>query len=575
MARIGIATRLGLLLAAFGVLAVVLTGYYTYLNGSQRLRLAAERNLLTSTQVLGRSFGVLLERVARDTDMLARLPDAVDALDADDGSDARAARDTLADTFAAMMGSYPNYARIRLISGANHGLEQVRVDRVGGGTARLTGLALQEKGHAPYVFETLRRGPGQVYLSDIGLNRGDDAPMAAGQPILRVACPVIDGDGTALGVAVITLDLQRYFGQLHQDLPASYRVYLANHRGDFLVHPDPAQTFGFEHGRRMLVQETYPPVAELIEGRRGSVVVTPEHSSGDGEAVAFVRLPFGDVDDGRFLVLGLAQPLDEVLSLSTSQRESTLELVLLFSLLAVGISALVARAVTGPVNTMANAVMAISRGEQAGSLPMHRQDELGVLARSVAHMQQQIASQLAELEHRRSELDHLAHHDALTGLPNRRMFQIYLDAAIVRARRSGRPFALLFVDLDHFKEINDERGHAVGDEVLRAVANRLRAHVRADDTVARLGGDEFTVLEENLEGPEDAALVAAKLHDCFLEPFQIDGKPMTIGASIGVSLYPTHGDEATDLLSNADNAMYHAKLEGRNSFRVYAEGAGE
>ena len=160
---------------------------------------------------------------------------------------------------------------------------------------------------------------------------------------------------------------------------------------------------------------------------------------------------------------------------------------------------------------------------------------------------------------------HLAHHDALTGLPNRRMFEQRLAQALELSRRSGRDCALLFVDLDDFKAINDTRGHAVGDLVLQAVARVILGAVRQADTVARLAGDEFTVLCENVDSEEAALQIVAKLEQAFAPPLDIEGQPFPVRASIGVSLFPRDAQDAHTLLASADAAMYRVKQSHRRS----------
>ncbi len=167
-------------------------------------------------------------------------------------------------------------------------------------------------------------------------------------------------------------------------------------------------------------------------------------------------------------------------------------------------------------------------------------------------------------------LRYLAHHDVLTGLPNRALFLDRLEQAMARARRHDRTVAVMFMDLDRFKVINDSLGHAVGDALLRELAGRLRAAVRDGDTVARLGGDEFAVLLEDMARPEDASRVARKLLEALGEPFTAEGREFYLTASIGVSLFPADGDDAHALLKNADAAMYRAKERGRNSYGFYS-----
>mgnify|MGYP001253631910 CR=1 FL=1 len=168
------------------------------------------------------------------------------------------------------------------------------------------------------------------------------------------------------------------------------------------------------------------------------------------------------------------------------------------------------------------------------------------------------------------QLARMAQFDALTGLPNRNLFRDRLGQAIARAHREGWVTAVAFVDLDRFKEINDTLGHAAGDEVLKAVGERLRASLREGDTVARLGGDEFTVILEDVGTLERAAAVARKILAAFEPPIAVDGKDLFISGSIGLAAYPDHGSDAEVLLQHADTAMYHAKGEGRNALKVYA-----
>jgi len=165
----------------------------------------------------------------------------------------------------------------------------------------------------------------------------------------------------------------------------------------------------------------------------------------------------------------------------------------------------------------------------------------------------------------------LADHDELTGLPNRSLFKQSLAQAIQRAGRSGKFLSVLFLDLDRFKNINDSLGHETGDEVLRAVAERLSGCVRQVDVVARFGGDEFAVLMEGLTAEDQAGAVARKVIDALAKPLVLAGRQYRSGASIGISTYPSDGRDVLSLQKNADIAMYRAKDEGRGTFRFYSE----
>ncbi|HEX9984870.1 MAG TPA: EAL domain-containing protein [Thermoanaerobaculia bacterium] len=166
------------------------------------------------------------------------------------------------------------------------------------------------------------------------------------------------------------------------------------------------------------------------------------------------------------------------------------------------------------------------------------------------------------------QIEYQAYHDSLTGLANRRLFQEHLTLALALAARRDRLVAVLFLDLDHFKLVNDSLGHSVGDALLQEVARRLKAAVREGDTVARVGGDEFTIVLQELHHREDAALVAQKVLHAIAEPVDASGHRLYVTTSIGITLFPEDGEDAESLLKNADNAMYRAKAEGRNTYQM-------
>lgn len=164
---------------------------------------------------------------------------------------------------------------------------------------------------------------------------------------------------------------------------------------------------------------------------------------------------------------------------------------------------------------------------------------------------------------------HLAHHDTLTDLPNRILFRSRLAQLIAQARRSMRSLAVLFLDLDRFKYINDTLGHDVGDVLLQAVGKRLESCIRESDTIARRGGDEFTVILDGIHRGQDAAAVARKILDALSHPFAIEGHELFVGASIGISLFPADGADVETLIKHADIAMYRAKARGGNHFQFF------
>jgi len=186
---------------------------------------------------------------------------------------------------------------------------------------------------------------------------------------------------------------------------------------------------------------------------------------------------------------------------------------------------------------------------------------------------QMVANTLATaIERRRAEetIQHQAHYDALTGLPNRSLLEDHLFLAIAQADRHNGMIALMFLDLDHFKEINDTLGHLIGDQLLKAVSNRLAACVRDGDTFARIGGDEFTVLLPEIDAIEKVTRVAERILEALVPSFRIAGQDLQVSASIGIALYPQAGRDAETLLRNADAALYRAKEQGKNTFCFFS-----
>jgi len=176
------------------------------------------------------------------------------------------------------------------------------------------------------------------------------------------------------------------------------------------------------------------------------------------------------------------------------------------------------------------------------------------------------------IEHRllTDQLSHQAHHDALTGLPNRLLFQDRLSQALAQAERKKQQVAVLYMDLDRFKNINDMLGHSSGDALLREAASRLQGCIRKTDTLARLGGDEFTVVLSELNDPQDAMRVATNLIEAMRAPFQMDRHELFVTVSLGISIYPDDGGDGETLMANADAAMYRAKETGRDNFQWFA-----
>ncbi|MEW6705842.1 MAG: diguanylate cyclase [Pseudomonadota bacterium] len=567
--KLGLHARLGLLFAAFGVLATGLTGLYAYRQARELLVQAAERDLLVTTQVFGHRMTAVFSRIAADARESAqwRLSRNIAAAGADAQQQA-----LLADTFKAMLDTNPRYFQVRLISAGGHGLELVRVDRDGGGALEVTGDALQEKAHFPYVFRTLQLARGEVFLSKIGIHHEAGSHAALNQPTLHVASPVVDDAGRTLGVVVIGVDVRRVFDELRAALPPYMKLMLANQWGDFLIHPDPSQAFAFDQGRRVLLQETFPTVEPLLRGVAQPVLERAQLN--DGRLVqpvlgAFVQAPLAPEARESEVVLGIAEPLDDILRSARALARETAQIVAACSAVAIGLAILLARLVTRPLKQMTREVRRFSAGSAMGELPTARRDELGELARGFHEMQHKVRASMAELQASREHLADQARRDPLTGLHNRTGFLERLEHSIAAARRQGHALALLFVDLDRFKRVNDLHGHAVGDQALKQAAQRLRSVVREVDTVGRLGGDEFVILLEAVNDERDAGRVAQALIECFAEPVEVGGVPIELGLSVGISLFPRDGSDVASLMERADEAMYHSKSGAGNRYSVF------
>jgi diguanylate cyclase (GGDEF)-like protein/PAS domain S-box-containing protein len=191
-------------------------------------------------------------------------------------------------------------------------------------------------------------------------------------------------------------------------------------------------------------------------------------------------------------------------------------------------------------------------------------DHEGTISHYVA-----IFSDITTAKANEERLKALAHFDSLTGLPNRFLFQDHVELALAQAARKGRQVAIMFLDIDHFKAINDSLGHRAGDTLLIEVAGRLSGCLRAGDTLGRVGGDEFSAVLPDLESPVAATIVAAKFIEALIPSFQIEGRALNVTTSIGIAVFPQHGAGLTQLSHAADAAMYQVKKQGRNAYRLW------
>jgi diguanylate cyclase (GGDEF)-like protein/PAS domain S-box-containing protein len=682
--RLSIGLKLGFWLALLGLLSTALTGYYVYYQGRDLLIASSQEKLLTATRVQAHRFTDVLASIASDVRLIEALP-VVDHIARDQGHGifASAEKAELAEFFVGLMQTHPLYSQIRLITAADYGKEIVRVDRDQGDIKLVAAEDLREKSHFPYVFETLRLPNGALYTSDINLNLEQGSHHGYGKPTLRIAMPIYGPDGKAFGVVVVNAALQEMFDMIRSDLPDKVDVLLTNDQGDYLIHPDASKTFGFDLGRRFMVQQGLPALDGILNGKVDHLVLQADNKVlGQPALAAFVKVPYGSAPEHRFVMLGLYTPIDSILQETHALGLNVVQMTAAFALVAMVISLLLARILAKPLNLMERSISQFAIGQSVADLPLDRNDEIGSLARgfqSMTHkLNQQVialwaseeqlramfelsplgmarntmdgrymevnkslldmvgytqeelnqlsywdltppeyaeqeALQLEALRHsgrygpyekeyirrdgqripirlngvlivgsdgekyiwsiveditQRKESEDLiwkqANFDLLTGLPNRRMFHDRLEQELKKSHRSGTRMALMFLDLDHFKEINDTLGHAMGDILLKEAAYRLGRCVRESDTVARLGGDEFTVILSELDDTEAVERIAQHMLRRLSEPYQLGNEMAYVSASIGVTLYPEDAGDIEALLKNADQAMYAAKRLGRN-----------
>ncbi len=344
-------------------------------------------------------FGDALATTAKDAKTLANLSLCRQIALAKPGSEPAAAKAQLADLFSALLKSHPEYSQVRLIHAQRYGKELVRVDRDRDSVQIVTDAQLQEKNHFPYVFETLSLpATEEIYVSEINLNQELGAHQGFGKPTVRVAVPIGSAPDGYIALVVVNVDLDGLFTLIAGKLPAGIRLLLSNGSGDYLIHPDQAKTFGFERGRRFVIQDDIPEVGEVLYGKRTSAVFATgtEQTLAASSLAAFAKLPLGP-QNRRFALLGVYTPLAEVLAGSHTLGWKVVEITAIFSLLASAISLVLARILAKPLNQMTQAVSRFQLGQTLDAAPTGRRDEIGYLANSFVSMTQQLNAQVAEL----------------------------------------------------------------------------------------------------------------------------------------------------------------------------------
>ncbi len=266
---------------------------------------------------------------------------------------------------------------------------------------------------------------------------------------------------------------------------------------------------------------------------------------------------------------GIVAKIDssEVLKPMAEVRKGIVTTGLMLLAFAVLSSIVLSKILTNPIGSIKRQLQEIKDGNLDYHATVSTSDELSILSHNIS----EIASEMRERTKSSEKMTHQATHDLLTGLANRPQLYKRLEAAVDNAKKSGGMFGVLFVDLDGFKPVNDSYGHEIGDMLLRSVATRLSGCVRDYDMVARYGGDEFIVVIEDVKNRENLSKIANTILKHMSDEFLLEGHSITIGASIGISIYPKDGTSPADLIRTADGAMYKAKMGGKNHF-LYCDG---
>ena len=578
--RTPIVIKLSLWIAIISICSACISVYFTYTNGRNLLINSAKERLSTTNQVVAQRYSFYISETAKSLLFIARLPAVSELIHTQDKAQQEHLRNRLGAVFTQLISTHDEYFQVRFIAASEHGKELVRADRTASGVQITPTTELQEKGHFSYVYDALKIAEGKVFISSIHLDKERGALAGYNKPNLILSTPAYDANKQLLGVLVINLDLERMFDLIQKNLPASLTLIATNSRGDYLIHPIAEKAFAFDNGKQFLIQADVPESQKIYSGEQSQVVSqagdlrSPEKPA----VISLVKVPFEFTTLQKYLVIGLCNDLDNVFADASKLGIRALRLSLLLSLLLIGISYLLARKISQPLQLIAKTFGGFREGDPIPNLELNSKDELGLLVNNFSSMARSINNQLQELKVQRQYLHRAAYHDTLTSLPNRLLLDDRLDQALVIAKRDKLEVAIMLVDLDNFKPVNDLYGHDIGDKLLREVSARMLACIRESDTLARFGGDEFMLIlscrdhqQPSLNSRQISRQVGEKIRNALLQPFKIDNFNLRISSSIGVSIFPEDTSDKDTLIKNADLAMYYAKSAGRNNVKFFDE----
>jgi len=387
------------------------------------------------------------------------------------------------------------------------------------------------------------------------------------KPTLQFALPVLDAGGEVELVLFAAIDLNS-FGKMFdaQNFPRGSIINLTDHQGRVLLR---YAQIGLDD------QNGKPDREELrrnMTGESEEGIFSGIGLDGVQRQLAYKRVRLAP-GDPPYLFIRVSIPEEVAAASAAKAFLLALSFCVIAAVLTYSLTSVIARRyVVNPLKQL----VTVSRRVEAGDLDArsglaYTADEIGQLARSFDEMTCSLKERIVEIRAAESEKHWLANYDSLTGLPNRRLLQDRLNLSLVRSRRQSTGFALLYIDIDNFKHINDSLGHTAGDQLLKVMASRYQAVLREDDAVCRLGGDEFAVILHDIPDEGAMTVVVEKLLEATATPLTIASRPLLVSASIGGALYPKDAQDAVTLEKCADLALYHAKDEGKNTFRMFSE----
>jgi len=452
--------------------------------------------------------------------------------------------------------AFPNYYEIRIL--LPDGYEDIRRTSL----PALDNLTEEEEEN-PLFLAMQQTGDSVSSLITHNPDNGELA-LFVGKPLV-LRDPAVDATGAPpklRGYLALTIGLQELVSHVSSGVigKAGYML-VTDRQGNALIRPESVVV------EKIVLRDTLDAIARRPVGDKPVVTVFNEQSA------YITGIPL--LDGLHLLAILPKQEITEI----RNRLALAVIIIMLVSILitASALYLVLQRLVIGPIQRLGVLSREIGRGNLAIQSGLNSNDEIGTLATAFEAM----AGSLRKSD---EQIRYVAYHDTLTGLPNRAMFQEYLNHVIAHARRNRKQFALLFLDVDDFKRINDTLGHETGDCLLQEVTERLANCLRdtdyvarmggfdaPDEFLARLGGDEFIMLLPDISDQHAPGALAYRLIEALSQPFLITNHEFYVGASIGITLYPTDGEQANELVKNADIAMYHAKELGKNNYQYYRE----